>query len=318
VKWFLLKDRRQLGPFSKEEIIEGLNADKFDLKDYLLPESAAKDQSSFAYVMVSSVVGPEIVFDIEKRKQKNTEQKHKTEASSEAHFKVQNKAEHAARMKDLKSKFEENLDSSQLSQAKSSQNKVPATTGNIDAYSGASSFSQQVRVEGSSTKFWSMIGLGLCAVVGFVAYQMGAFESKIPQSSIIQQVHSVPQGGSPQMSRPSMNYPRNYPSPSSGMVQAPNPSFNRLPSSQIQLPPPTTRSVEEVAPVVHTEEVNMDPAEPVAQRNPAMMKRLLRQKMKNRRSGRASGEDDSGADNGDDPEAAQEAEPGIEDENNAE
>jgi hypothetical protein len=49
-----------------------------------------------------------------------------------------------------------------------------------------------------------------------------------------------------------------------------------------------------------------------------MMKKLLRQKMKNRRNGNASGEEDPGADNGDDPEAAQEAEPGNDDENNAE
>ncbi len=322
MKWFLLKDRRQLGPFSKEEIIEGLNSDKFDLKDYLLPESAAKDQSSFAYVLLSSVVGPEIVFDIEKRKQKNTQQDTKSGSSAESNFKIQNKAEHAARMKDLQSEFEKSLDSSQLSQSKLSQNKVPATTGNIDAYSAASSFSQQVRVEGSSSKLWLMIGAGLCAVAGFVAYQMGVFEAKIPQNSLSQQANSIHQQGSPRMSRPAVNYPMNnsmnYPSAPRGMVQNPSPSYNRMPSSQIQLPAPTTRSVEENVPVVHTEEVVSDSNEPVAQRNPAMMKKLLRQKMKNRRNGEASGEEDPGADNGDDPEAAQEAEPGNNDENNAE
>lgn len=318
MKWFLLKDRRQLGPFSKEEIIEGLNSDKFDLKDYLLPESAAKDQSSFAYVLLSSVVGPEIVFDIEKRKQKNTQQDIKSESSTESSFKIQNKAEHAARMKDLQSEFEKSLDSSQLSQSKLSQNKVPATTGNIDAYSAASSFSQQVRVEGSSLKLWLMVGTGLCAVAGFVAFQMGVFEAKIPQNSLSQQANSTPQQGSPRMGRPAANYPMNYPSAPRGMVQNPSPSYNRLPSSQIQLPAPTIRNVEENVPVVHTEEVVSDSNEPVAQRNPAMMKKLLRQKMKNRRNGDASGDEDQGAENGDDPEAAQEAEPGNNDENNAE
>ena len=322
MKWYLLKDRRQLGPFSKEEIIEGLNSDKFDLKDYLLPESAVKDQSSFAYVLLSSVVGPEIVFDIEKRKQKNTQQDTKDTSSTESNFKIQNKAEHAARMKDLQSEFEKSLDSSQLSQSKLSQNKVPATTGNIDAYSAASSFSQQVRVQGSSSKSWLIIVAGLCVVAGFVAYQMGGFEDKIHQGSVSQQANSVPQQGSPRMSRPPVNYPlnnpMNYPSAPRGMVQNPNPSYNRLPSSQIQLPTPTVRNVEENVPVVHTEEVVSDSNEPVAQRNPAMMKKLLRQKMKNPRNGGVSAEEDLGADNGDDPEAAQEAEPGNNDENNAE
>ena len=318
MKWYLLKDRRQLGPFSKEEIIEGLNSDKFDLKDYLLPESAVKDQSSFAYVLLSSVVGPEIVFDIEKRKQKDTQQETKDTSSTESNFKIQNKAEHAARMKDLQSEFEKSLDSSQLSQSKLSQNKVPATTGNIDAYSAASSFSQQVRVQGSSSKSWLMIGAGLCAVAGFVAYQMGVFEAKVPQGSVSQKANPMPQQGSPRMSRQSLNNSMNYPSAPRGMVQNPSPSYNRLPSSQIQLPAPTIRNVEENVPVVHTEEVVSESNEPVAQRNPAMMKKLLRQKMKNRRNGEASGEEYPGADNGDDPEAAQEAEPGNNDENNAE
>jgi hypothetical protein len=325
VKWYLLKDRRQLGPFSKEEIIEGLNSDKFDLKDYLLPESAVKDQSSFAYVLLSSVVGPEIVFDIEKRKQKNTQQDIKDTSSTESNFKIQNKAEHAARMKDLQSEFEKSLDSSQLSQSKLSQNKVPATTGNIDAYSAASSFSQQVRVQGSSSKSW-LIGAGLCVVAGFVAYQMGVFEAKVPQGSVSQQANSLPQQGSPRMSRPTVNYPMNnpmsnpmnYPSAARGMVQNPRPSYNRMPSSQIQLPAPTVRNVEENVPVVHTEEVVSDSNEPVAQRNPAMMKKLLRQKMRNRRNGNASSDEDPGAENENDLEAAQEAEPGNDDENNAE
>jgi hypothetical protein len=100
------------------------------------------------------------------------------------------------------------------------------------------------------------------------------------------------------------------------MVQSPNNFTNRLPSSQIELPTPTTRNVEEVAPVVHTEEVNTDSAEPVAQRNPAMMQKLLEFQNKARRIKKLSGEE--GVDNGDDPEAAQEAEPGNDDENNVE
>ena len=317
MKWYLLKDRRQLGPFTKEEIVEGLNSDKFDLKDYLLPEAAVKDQSSFAYVLVSSVVGPEIVFDIEKRKQKNISID-ETKGESDKDFKTLNQAEHEARLKELKAQFEKDLESSQLAQSKLSGDRVPATTGNIDAYSAASSYSQRVRVEGSSSRLWMGLGLGFCAISGFIAYQRGFFENQKSQSSVVissssssrdDSSHGRLQTAAPQMNRPTM--------PSRGMFQNFNSFKNRMPSSQIQLPPPTTRDVEEAPPVVHTEESSVDSQEPIAQRNPAMMKKMLRLKNKGpKKYNEVSGDD--GSENPEDAEAAQEAEPGNDDENNAE
>jgi hypothetical protein len=306
VKWYLLKDRRQLGPYSVEEIIAGLKSDKFDLKDYLLPESAVKDQGSFAYVLVSSVVGPEIVFDIEKRNQKDSENKNLSQ--SEKDFKTQNKAEHEARLKELKAQFEKDLESSQLAQSKLSGDRVPATTGNIDAYSAASSYSQRVRVEGSSSKLWIGLALGLCLIVGLITFKGGFLNNQKTQSSAAtansQDRERVSPPDQMQINRPSM--------PSQGMTQHSNSFQNRMPSSQIQLPPSTTRNVEEATPVVNSEESSADSQEPVAQRNPAMMKKLL--KLKNKRKyNEVSGDEVN--ENPEDTEAAQEAEPGNDDEN---
>lgn len=322
MKWYLLKDRRQIGPFSKEEIIEGLNSDKFDLKDYLLPESAVKDQSSFAYVLVSSVVGPEIVFDVEKRKQKNSNNQTST-SNSEVDFKRLNKSEHENRLKLLKDQFENDLESSQLAQSKHSQERVPATTGNIDAYSASSSYSQRVRVEGSFSKLWLGLTLGSCVLAAFFAYQKGFFESQKSQVSVSSE-NSLSQ---PEMSQPTRS-PADIPEINRPMINRPSvrPPFkagldsnrfkNRLPSSVIQLPIPTTRSLEEAPALVHTEEAGADSQEPVAQRNPAKLKKMLRQKINVRKNGEAFGEEE--VENAEDPEAAQEAEPGSEDENNIE
>ena len=60
MRWYLLKDRRHEGPFSRDQVIEGVRSGRIDLKDYLLPEKADVDQSSFAYVMAGDVVGPDI------------------------------------------------------------------------------------------------------------------------------------------------------------------------------------------------------------------------------------------------------------------
>ena len=321
MKWYLLKDRRQLGPFTTEEIVEGLKSDKFDLKDYLLPESAVKDQSSFAYVLVSSVVGPEIVFDIEKRKQKNTNIE-KTNVDSDRDFKNQNKAEHEARLKELRAQFEKDLESSQLAQSRLSPDRVPATTGNIDGYSTSSFFSHKVRVESSSSKLWVSLSLVLFLVAGFISYQMGFFENQKSQVSVkntdsmSQKVLTRPSrfpASVPSMNRSSASYP-SLPRPPS--LQRLNSFRNRIPSSQIQLPTPTTRNVEEAPSVVHTEEVGVDSAESVGQRNPAMMKKLLQLKKGPRKNSETFG-DESG-ESTDDPEAAQESEPENDDENNAE
>jgi hypothetical protein len=315
VKWYLLKDRRQLGPYSVEEIVAGLRSDKFDLKDYLLPESAVKDQSSFAYVLVSSVVGPEIVFDIEKRNQKNTDDQ-KSLSTSDKDFRTQNKAGHEARLKELKAQFEKDLESSQLAQSKVSGDKVPATTGNIDAYSAASSYSQRVTVESSSSKLWVSLVIGCCAIGGFVIYQMGFFENQKNQVSVETSNSDSNGNSSPagqiQMAAPQMNRP---PMPSREMFRNPNTFKNRMPSSQIQLPSPTVRNVEEAPSVIQTEERIEQSQEPIAQRNPAMMKKLIRQKKKRNNSEALSYED---VENEEDPEAALEAEPANDDENNIE
>ncbi len=313
MKWYLLKDRRQLGPYSVEEIEAGLRSDKFDLKDYLLPESAVKDQSSFAYVLVSSVVGPEVVFDIEKRNQKNTVDQQSL-AGTDKDFRTQNKAEHEARLKELKAQFEKDLESSQLAQSKISGDKVPATTGNIDAYSATSSYSQRVRVEGSSSKLWISLGLGFCAIAGFFAYQTGFFENQETQVSLGTSNSDSSGNSSPrariQMAAPQVNNP-----PVQGMSQNSNSFNNRMPSNQIQLPSPTVRKVEEAPPVVETEEIGDESQEPIAQRNPAMIKKLIRLKKK-RNNGEAVSNDD--VENQEDPEAALEAEPANDDENNIE
>ncbi len=322
MKWYLLKDRRQLGPFTKEEIIEGLNSDQFDLKDYLLPESAVKDQSSFAYVLLSTVVGPEIVFDIEKRKQKNSNNP-TVSSSSQVDFKSLNKSEHENRLKLLKDQFEKDLESSQLAQSKHSQERVPATTGNIDAYSASSSYSQRVRVEGSFSKLWLGLALGSCVIAAFFAYQKGFFESQKSPSPLSSQNLNSPQDFTqptrspadiPQANRRIMNHPSEMQRLRMGADQS---RFkNRMPSNVIQLPIPTTRSVEEAPTLVHTEEAGADSQEPIAQRNPAKMRKILQQKNNARKNGEALVEGES--ENSDDPEAAQEAEPGSEDENNIE
>ncbi len=313
MKWYLLKDRRQLGPYSVEEIEAGLRSDKFDLKDYLLPESAVKDQSSFAYVLVSSVVGPEVVFDIEKRNQKNTVDQ-KSLAGTDKDFRTQNKAEHEARLKELKAQFEKDLESSQLAQSKISGDKVPATTGNIDAYSATSSYSQRVRVEGSSSKLWISLGLGFCAIAGFFAYQTGFFENQETQVSLGTS-NSDSSGNSSPGARNQMAAPQVTNQPVQGMSQNSNSFNNRMPSNQIQLPSPTVRKVEEAPPVVQTEEIGDESQEPIAQRNPAMIKKLIRLKKK-RNNGEAVSNDD--VENEEDPEAALEAEPANDDENNIE
>lgn len=107
MRWYLLRDRRHEGPYTKEEVAVAVKAGKIDPRDYLLPEQAEKDQSTFAYLSVGDVLGPEFIFDLQKNESAKTFHVRSPEQSSA----------HAPQSKEsLISEFEEGLESTQLVQ----------------------------------------------------------------------------------------------------------------------------------------------------------------------------------------------------------
>jgi len=107
VRWYLLRDRRHEGPYTKEEVAVAVKAGKIDPRDYLLPEQAEKDQSTFAYLSVADVLGPEFIFDLNKSESAKTFHVRAPEQSS---------SPASASKESLISEFEDKLESTQLVQ----------------------------------------------------------------------------------------------------------------------------------------------------------------------------------------------------------
>lgn len=107
MRWYLLRDRRHEGPYTKEEVAASVKAGKIDPRDYLLPEQAEKDQSTFAYLSVADVLGPEFIFDLKKN-----------EAPKSFHIRAPEQSTSAvsASKESLISEFEDGLESTQLVQ----------------------------------------------------------------------------------------------------------------------------------------------------------------------------------------------------------
>ncbi len=116
MRWYHLHDRRHEGPFTREEIFEGLKVGRYDLKDYFLPQQADQDQKSFAYLTASDVIGPDLLFELNSQKQ-NTKSRFRVETASFEVGQGQNtnsEIRTEKKLEALKSEFDDEIESTQL------------------------------------------------------------------------------------------------------------------------------------------------------------------------------------------------------------
>lgn len=206
MRWYLLRDRRHEGPYSKEQLAEGIRAGKIDPRDYLLPEQAIKDQSSFACISAADVVGPEFIFDLNK---KNKPQASPLDTQSP------NEVKATVSKESLISEFEEGLESTQLIQLRKERSQSEATQKIVgDSFTSAPA---------ETFKFpWAIAGtlVVILAVAGILA---GPLMSKI----------------APKPAEIVKSETKEVPATAFRSVQK-----NRIPTGRVQLPAATSRAEE--------------------------------------------------------------------------
>lgn len=210
MRWYLLRDRRHEGPYSKEQIAESVKAGKIDPRDYLLPEKAVEDQSSFAYISAGDVLGPEFIFDLKK-----SETIKPQSANSGISIQGAVPSQVTPPSKQLISEFEEGLESTQLFNLKKERavNESSGTPVRLESFASQPA---------ASSKFpWAIGGLVL-VVLAVAAFLSQPLLEKAPSNS--------PVGTKASGVAPATAY-RNL-------------KQNRLPAGRVQLPSTGTRDEE--------------------------------------------------------------------------
>ena len=263
MRWYLLRDRRHEGPYSKEQIVEGVKAGKMDPRDYLLPEIADKDKSSFAYISVSDVVGPEVIYDLQNKS---------SDAPKSVKFQVnasgQTTAPPSSTMESLRSEFEEGLESTQLIQLKNEQRKF--SINQVQSSNATSSF-VSLPEEESGSRFPVKIIAGIAVlliVVGF-AYQ--------PVMTLLSGVKDTPKNKTEAAT--AAPYAKGAPNRAKS---------NRLPAGNLNLP--QSQRPEETAPSLSSGTKTEEVAEPISK------KRRKRKSRKNESTEPVEEETDSASD----------------------
>ncbi len=229
MRWYLLRDRRHEGPYSKEQIIEGLKAGTIHSRDYLLPEAAIEDQSSFVYMTISEIVDAEVLFDLKKNDD--------IPVSSENVAVVD-----ATPKMDLREEFEKGLESNELFQQSSGSKLTSISTG-LDPNS---SFVSKPAAEGF--RFPWKLTAGIASVLLFAGFFL---------QSAVKMIDSGPDASrSPSATETLVAQPK-------GASRSSRPQ-NRVTNDSIQLPSTNRAQEPDMAPVSSGLVRDTEPVEPKA------------------------------------------------------